>query len=189
MFYLKRLSNSNFKCISFQYIRAVTSNLVIIVILCNNLLSHFVTPVTLSNKFRLTCHPLQWFLSQFPIIFLKFVNLSPFVTLCDKFFQKGQKSLSEVFWSLFVIKTVIAKNWDSVHIFTSQKRYSKSFLLFYLSEYSDYVKHVKHTNISRTNQNRISHLGIFRPFLVKLSPKNQNCLSKMLFSYRLIRIC
>ena len=130
MFYLKRLSNSNFKCISFQYIRAVTSNLVIIVILCNNLLSHFVTPVTLSNKFRLTCHPLQWFLSQFPIIFLKFVNLSPFVTLCDKFFQKGQKSLSEVFWSLFVIKTVIAKNWDSVHIFTSQKRYSKTFLLF-----------------------------------------------------------
>ena len=100
------------------------------VILCNNLLSHFVTPVTLSNKFCLTCHPLQWFLSHFPIIFLKFVNLSLFVTLCDKFFQKGQKSLSEVFWSLFVIKTVIAKNWDSVHIFTSQKRYSKTFLLF-----------------------------------------------------------
>ena len=40
---------------------------------------------------------------------------------------------------------------------------------------------VKHIYILWTNQCRISHLGIFLPFLSKVGPKNQNCLFKMKF--------
>ena len=36
-------------------------------------------------------------------------------------------------------------------------------------------------NILWTNQHRISHSGIFLPFLSKFGPKNQNCLFKMKF--------
>ena len=44
------------------------------------------------------------------------MNLSLFVTLCNKFFQKGQKRVFKVLLSHFAIKTVIAKNLNSVQI-------------------------------------------------------------------------
>ena len=133
------------------------------------------------------------------------MNLSLLVTLCNKHFQKGKKRACEVLLWHFLIKAVIAKNLDSVQVFTVYKfqptrqklnheilsllflgYYSKEIFkylptFFSLSEYSDYIQRVKHTNISRTNQKRISYLGIFRPVLGKLGPKNQNCLFMLEF--------
>ena len=85
-----------------------TSHFIMIVTLSNGLFSHFVILVTLSNN-------LLW---HFVIIILKFVNLSLFVTFCHNFFQKVQESLCEVFLSQFLIKTVIAKNLNSIQNFT-----------------------------------------------------------------------
>ena len=85
-----------------------TSHFIIIVTLSNSLFSHFVILATLSNN-------LLW---HFVIIILKFVNLSLFVTFCHNFFQKVQESLCEVFLSQFLIKTVIAKNLNSIQNFT-----------------------------------------------------------------------
>ena len=70
-------------------------------------MSQSVIPTTVYNNFLL----------HFVIGILKFVNLSLFVTLCSSFFQKGQKRVCVAFLSHFVIKTVIAKNLDSIHIF------------------------------------------------------------------------
>ena len=50
------------------------------------------------------------------IIVLKFVKLSLFGMLCNKFFQKDPKRVSEVVLSHFVMKTVLTKNLDSMHI-------------------------------------------------------------------------
>ena len=73
---------------------------------CSNLLSQFVKPATVCNNF----------LSDFVIIILKFVKLSLFVKLSNVFFQKDQKRVNEVILSHFVIKAVITKNLDSIHI-------------------------------------------------------------------------
>ena len=80
--------------------------LVIPATFCSNLLSQFVKPATVCNNF----------LSDFVIIILKFVKLSLFVTLSNAFFQKDQKRVNEVILSHFVIKAVITKNLDSIHI-------------------------------------------------------------------------
>ena len=133
------------------------------------------------------------------------MNLSLLVTLCNKRFQRGKKRACEVLLWHFLIKTVIAKNLDSVQVFTvytfqptrqklnhetlsllSLGYYPKEIFkylptFFSLCEYSDYIQRVKHTNISRTNQKRISYLGIFRPVLGKLVPKNQSCLFMLEF--------
>ena len=44
------------------------------------------------------------------------MKLSLFVTLCNIFFQKDPKRINELILSYFVIKTVISKNADSIHI-------------------------------------------------------------------------
>ena len=49
------------------------------------------------------------------------MNLSLLVTLCNKRFQKGKKRACEVLLWHFLIKAVIAKNLDSVQVFTVYK--------------------------------------------------------------------
>ena len=122
---------------------SVTSDFVIIVTICNTchtfqqILTRSVIPTTVYNNFLL----------NFVITILKFVNLSLFVTLCSSFFQKGQKRVCVVFLSHFVIKTVIAKNLDSVHIFAvfpARQKFNEEILslLFLRYQSKEIFKHL-----------------------------------------------